>query len=304
MNKLKLLLSVGICGVVFSGCFLFGDITEVFGDEIKYTKNSKTRCVPDDMLKRLANKKYYDRYKYGRSTVNDNFSDESNRYGKIFNDDMYEGTGMTKCYDLVTQSYNEAIKNATKLPTDMNEERVFEKEWLICDNMPQWLESKLFEYINQNKDDDLAYIDASNFRVSWHRTLTSDISYVWSETLKNAEHTMARCVANKTAIKAIENDLIDLGNGKKAKCADLSYDDAPKCLAYFKVVYDKTYNAKKKELKALDDELEIKRVRLKHEKQNRQQRFIVNLANLLLDSRKNYGDFIFLKIRVYNANLF
>ncbi|MGX3011525.1 hypothetical protein ACWIUD_08205 [Helicobacter sp. 23-1044] len=275
MNKLKLLLKICICGVVFSGCSFFDDLfVQPFSDEIKYTKNSPNdACIPDDMMKRLAKKSYYEGYyqnKMFRYDWQKEFVNVTNDYGKIFSDDRYKGTGMFKCYDLVTQSYNEAIKNATKLPTNIKEEQIFEKEWLVCDNMPKWLETKLFDYINQNKGNDLAYIDASNFRVSWGRQLTGDDKYVWGELLTNDRGRMANCVAKKAAIKAIENDLIDLGDGKKGKCADLSYDDAPKCLAYFKAVYDKTYNAKKKELDAEEDALEIKRVRLKHEKQNRQ----------------------------------
>lgn len=265
MNKLRLFLSVCICGVVFSGCGFF----DAFSNEIKYTKTNQNRCVPDDLMKRLANKKYYYGYKYDWQDTNNVFANEVDRYGRIFNDDRYKDTGMSKCYDLLIESYNEAVKNATKLPTNMKEERAFEQKWFMCNNMPQWLESKLFEYINQNKDDDLAYIGASNFRVSWHKKLDGDTNYVGAS-YETFDWTMARCVANKAAIKAIENDLIDLGNGKKGKCADLSYDDAPKCFAYFESVYDKTYKAKKKELEAEDDALEIKRVRLKHEKQNRQ----------------------------------
>ena len=275
MNKLRLFLSIVICGVVFSGCSFFDDFfVKPFSDEIKYIQDiPNDACIPDDMMKRLAKKSYYEGYYQNKKFKYDwekEFVYVTNDYGKIFSDDRYKDTGTHKCYDLVTQSYNEAIKNATKLPTNIKEELEFAEEWLVCDNMPKWLESKLFEYINQNKGNDLAYINASNFKVSWSKQLTGDYKYVWGSLLTNDRGRMANCVAKKAAIKAIENDLIDLGNGKKAKCADLSYNDAPKCLAYFEAVYDKTYKAKKKELDAEEDALEIKRVRLKHEKQNRQ----------------------------------
>lgn len=79
---------------------------------------------------------------------------------------------------------------------------------------------------------------------------------------------MSNCVATKTAIQAIENDLIDLGNGKKAKCDELSYDDAPKCLDYFISVYNKVYKDKKSELYAEQKEIDIKKERKKYEKRN------------------------------------
>lgn len=136
--------------------------------------------------------------------------------------------------------------------------------------MPFWLETKLDEYISQNKGDDIEYINASKFKGAWNGKLTGTNKYVWGDFLRNDIGRMSNCVATKTAIQAIENDLIDLGNGKKAKCADLSYDDAPKCLSYFVSVYDKTYKDKEKELKAEQKEINIKKERMKYEKINRQ----------------------------------
>lgn len=273
MNKLKLFVSVGICGILFTGCGMFEDM---FSSEIKYRKTSKADdCIPSDLIKRLANKRYYDNLSSYKTPV-EHFEHYSNkRYGKIFVDYRYEGTGTTKCYDLLVESYNETIKKyadlSIKLPTNIKEEIAFEKEWLVCDKMPFWLETKLDEYISQNRGDDIAYINASKFKGVWNGKLTNSNKYVWGdEFLRNDIGRMANCVAYKTAIQAIENDLIDLGNGKKAKCADLSYDDAPKCLNYFVSVYDKTYKDKEKELKAEQQEIRIKKERMKYEQINRQ----------------------------------
>lgn len=272
MSKLRLLISVGICGVIFSGCgffeYVFGSKSDksVESDEIQY---GTIDCVPSDLVKRLASKKYYDGVKTYK-TPEQQFKDYIERYTKIFDDYRYNGTGITKCYDLVIESYNEALKNVKTLPTNIKEEMWFEREWLVCDAMPFWLETKLDEYISQNKGDDIEYINASKFKGAWNGKLTGTNKYVWGETLRNDIGRISNCVAYKTAIKAIENDLIDLGNGKKAKCADLSYDDAPKCLSYFVSVYDKTYKDKEKELKAEQKEINIKKERMKYEKINRQ----------------------------------
>lgn len=267
MSKLKLLISVGICGILFTGCGFF----DMFSSEIKYRKTSKADdCIPSDLMKRLANKRYYYSLSSYKSSE-EHFEHYSNeRYGKIFVDYRYDGTGTTKCYDLVIESYNEALKNAKTLPTKISEELAFEKKWLVCDAMPFWLETKLDEYISQNKGDDIEYINASKFKGAWNGKLTGKNKYVWGDFLRNDIGRMSNCVATKAAIKAIENDLIDLGNGKKAKCADLSYDDAPKCLSYFVSVYDKTYKDKEKELKAEQKEINIKKERMKYEKINRQ----------------------------------
>ncbi len=272
MSKLRLLIGVGLCGILFAGCsffdYVFGSKSNksVESDEIQY---GTIDCVPSDLVKRLASKKYYDGVKTYQ-TPEQQFKNYIKRYGKIFEDYRYDGTGITKCYDLVIESYNEVLKNAKTLPTNINNELAFEKEWLVCDKMPLWLETKLDEYINQNRGDDIAYINASKFKSAWNSKLTDSNKYVWGgEFLRNDIGRMANCVAYKAAIKAIENDLIDLGNGKKAKCADLSYDDAPKCLDYFVSVYDKAYKDKEKELKAEQKEINIKKERMKYEQINR-----------------------------------
>lgn len=270
MNKIRLLLGVGICGILFTGCGMFEDM---FSSKIKYRKTYDD-CVPNDLSERLANKDYYKPLNSYQTPEALFLEYHNKRYGKIFEDYRYDGTGTTKCYDLVVESYNETIKRyadlSIKLPTNIKEEIAFEKEWLVCDAMPFWLETKLDEYISQNKGDDIEYINASKFKGAWNGKLTGKNKYVWGETLRNDIGRMSNCVAYKTAIQAIENDLIDLGNGKKAKCADLSYDDAPKCLSYFVSVYDKTYKDKEKELKAEQKEINIKRERMKYEKINRQ----------------------------------
>lgn len=271
MSKIRLLIGVGICGILLTGCgffeYVFGSKSNksVESDEIQY---GTIDCVPSDLVKRLASKKYYDGVKTYQSPKQQ-FDNYIKRYTKIFDDYRYDGTGITKCYDLVIEAYNEVLKNAKTLPTNIGEELAFEKEWLVCDKMPLWLENKLDEYIEQNKNDDIAYINASKFKGVWNGKLTDSNKYVWGETLRNDIGRISNCVAYKAAIKAIENDLINLGNGKKAKCADLSYDDAPKCLDYFISVYDKAYKDKKSELDAEQKEIRIKRERMKYEQINR-----------------------------------
>ncbi len=268
MNKLRLLISVGLCGILFSGCGFFDGFFSNKSDENDEIQYGTIDCVPSDLVKRLASKKYYDGVKTYQ-TPEQQFKNYIERYTKIFDDYRYNGTGITKCYDLVIEAYNEALKNAKTLPTNIKEEMWFERKWLVCDAMPLWLENKLDEYIEQNKNDDIAYINASKFKGMWNGKLTDSNKYVWGETLRNDIGRISNCVAYKAAIQAIENDLIDLGNGKKAKCADLSYDDAPKCLSYFISVYDKAYKDKESELNDEQKEIRIKRERKKYEQINR-----------------------------------
>ena len=271
MSKLRLLIGAGLCGVLFSGCGFFDGLfgtksTEsIESDEIKYRNID---CVPADLMQRLASKKYYSSMKSYRTPMQQ-FEYYTKNYRKIFNDDRYDGTGIAKCDDLVIGYYNEALKNAKTLPTNISEELEFEKEWFICDVMLLWLENKLDEYIEQNKNDDIAYINASKFKGAWNGKLSDEVKYKYGSDITIRYIHISRCVATKAAIKAIENDLIDLGNGKKAKCADLSYDDAPKCLDYFISVYDKAYKDKKSELDAEQKEIDIKKERKRYEERNR-----------------------------------
>ena len=292
MNKLKLfIISVGICSILFTGCGFFEGIFSDKSDKIEYRKASvRYKCIPEDLVERLANKKYYDGFMRDGDVRFDspeaNFKYYTERYAEIFKDDRYDGTGTTKCDDLVTGYYNEAIKKYTdfsiKLPTNIKEEMELEKEWFICDKMPFWLETTLDEYISQNKGDDTAYINASKFKGAWSDKLggervgtagrmggSGNKLYILLA-VSNTNESMAKCVATKTAIKAIENDLIDLGGGKKAKCSDLSYKDAQKCLNYFTSVYNKAYKDKKSELDAEQKEIDIKKERKKYEQINRQ----------------------------------
>lgn len=269
MSKLRLFISVGICGILLTGCGFF----DMFSSEMNYSLSVEDRCIPKDLVERLADKRYYDGFKTFYQSPENNFEHYAKRYGKIFRDDRYDDI-MFKCDDLVKGYYNEAIKKYTdfsiKLPTNIKEELELEKEWFICDKMPLWLEAKLDEYIEQNKNDDIAYINASKFKGAWNGKLSDELEYKSGPDRTIRYIQISRCIATKTAIQAIENDLIDLGNGKKAKCADLSYDDAPKCLSYFVSVYDKTYKDKEKELKAEQKEINIKKERMKYEKINRQ----------------------------------
>lgn len=274
MSKLRLLISVGICGVIFSGCGFF---ESMFSSKIEY-KKSYDDCVPNDLSDRLANKDYYEPLNSYKSPEALFLKYSNERYNKIFQDSRYDGTGTTKCYDLLIESYNEAIKKyndySVKVSTNIKEEMAFENEYIVCNKMPSWLEKKLNEYISQNRSDDIAYINASKFKGAWNGKLDGEQKFIYRNnfagTFENTNMLMARCFAYKVAIKAIENDLIDLGNGKKAKCVDLSYDDAPKCLDYFISVYDEAHKSKRSELDAEQKEIDIKKERKKYEKRNSQ----------------------------------
>ena len=241
MSKLKLLIGVGICGIVFSGCGFFDDMGDIFGvGKIEYKETQN--CVPADLKERLANKSFYRGHSGAKQS--EYFKTIHGYYEVFFTDLQYNDK--TKCYDLALEAYKEAVKNAKKLPTNIDEENAFRKEWNICDKMPDWLNKKLDEYVSQNGT------EASTFKQTWQKWLSGKAMYNKLECNKgwlpcNSKYNksaMERCRAIKTATKAIENDLIDLGNGKKAKCADLSYKDAHKCLAHFETAYNKIYKEK------------------------------------------------------------
>ena len=216
MNKLRLFIGVGICGILFIGCG-FESVFHIGKVEIAEQVEKTKDCIPTDLKDRISNRRHY---KYAvNEELNKNFETAYKHYKAIFSDMSNEGK--SKCYDLVIESYNEAIKKAKKLPTSIDEERAFEKEWNVCDKMPEWLETKLNSYVSQNE------AGASNLKQNWQDWFSRKALYVNTQ----------KCIATKKATQAIENDLIDLGGGKKAKCADLSYKDAKKCLALFEKIY-------------------------------------------------------------------
>ncbi len=282
MNKLKLFISVGICGILFTGC---GFIAELFGkssSKSKTTSSSSTattrqvergsNCVPADLMDRLVT------YSSTGYTI----------YTKGYDEFFGWYSSKTICNDFMIDSYNEVIKQTKQLPTNIDEEQKLSKEWAYCNIMPKWLESKLNEYIEQNKNSDAEYVNASKFKESWQDKFSAGHSmYMPNEGLavvaerrtrelqgKNAKDVtlgITDCFAYKGAIKAIENDLIDLGGGKKAKCADLSWKDAKKCLDYFDSAYDKTYKTKEKEVVAKIKAIRLKQERESYEKKNKKQ---------------------------------
>ena len=212
MSKLKLLVGISICGALFSGCAvgdifggLFGVGTIPVAERVKDTKD----CIPTDLKERISSRNHYS-YGYDDSALNSQFNKYYKRYLSYF---TYE-QATNKCNDLAIASYNEAIKKAKKLPSNIKEEEAFEKEWNVCVKMPEWLESKLDGYIAQNGT------EASNLKEKWQNWFSGN----------------NLCSAVTKALQAIESESIDLG-GKKAKCKDLAYKDAHKCLAHFKNTY-------------------------------------------------------------------
>ena len=248
MNKLRLFIGVGICGILFTGC---GFIEGLFGKKTtSYTPY--LNCQPQDLTERLQS--------YGMQSF------EAYHYNDYFKD-----LNDIKCDEWRLEHYKDIVSQETSLPTNFEEEERLAEKWQKCNVMPKWLSSKLNEYIKQNKNDDKAYIEASKFKESW-QTLerfsgTEKLSpkdafldkIFESATLKEANITNIGCKAIKVATKAIENDLIDLGNGKKAKCADLSWKDARRCQSHFDSVYNKA--------KA---DYELKQQRIEYEKKNKQ----------------------------------
>ncbi len=262
MNKLKLFISVGICGILFTGCGFFG-VSEV-------------DCRPQDLKDRLSG--------YGW-TATDKWKEQ---FAHFWN---YRGTEyMSKdmCDNWAIENYKDIVSKEKTLPTNIEEENRLAVKWQICNVMPEWLETKLDEYINQNKNDNKAFIEASKFKESWRpepnykgeydeyrlkvnrlyganmniyrlngRLVYTTKDYSGSYT-RNNEMGMP-CKFTKIAIKAIESDFIDLGNGKKAKCADLAYGDAYKCQRHFDNVY-----------KNLWEEFLIKKEREEYEQKNKQ----------------------------------
>lgn len=249
MNKLKLFISVGICGTLFSGCSF---IDSLFGKKTTTSYIQSTpylNCQPQDLTERLQSygtQSFVNAYRY-------------NDYFKDFND-------KTKCDEWRLEHYKYIVSQETSLPTNLEEEEKFVEKWQKCNVMPKWLETKLNEYIEQNKNDDKAYIEASKFKESWQTSErlsgTKEYSSTRMEALNYeiAKESVINCKAIKVATKATENDLIDLGNGKKAKCADLSYKDAEKCQSHFDSVYKKA-----------KEDYELKQQRIEYEKKNKKQ---------------------------------
>lgn len=274
MNKLKLFISVGICSILFTGCGFFDSL---FGLSNKQ-EGSKTKgfvCHPQDLKERL-DLYYSDNKQYSKDDIA-NFINSMKGFFK-------DSNGISKCDDWIIERYKE-VSNKTIIPNSYPAEIQFADKWNTCNAMPEWLNSKLNEYIEQNKNDDKAYIGASNFKEAWQTSTRFDgkLKYydywiigsgytfdygTYKEKAKIYESSwkepsiierQLKCKAVQVATKAIENDLIDLDNGKKAKCADLSYKDAWRCRSHFDFVY--------KETKA---DLELKQQRIEYEKKNRQ----------------------------------
>ena len=233
MSKLKLLVGVGICGALFSGCAVGDIFGGLFGvGTIQYADATKDKkdCIPTDLKERIGSRSHYS---YSTDNIyNKQFLQYYTHYKAIFIEDG------GKCNDLAIASYNEAVKNAKKLPNNIKEEENFEKEWNVCVKMPEWLETKLDGYIAQNKGNDKVYTEALKLKTDWNEWI-------------GKSHSLAakQCRAGKTALQAIESESIDLGSGKKAKCADLSYKDASKCLAHYKTAYFNYFKSLQSQLK-------------------------------------------------------
>lgn len=102
MDKLKLFIGVGICGVIFSGCGFFTE----WGNDVKDTWSGKSKdCVPSDFKERVA--KYKEQYK-----------NDDDMYPKVasmdrtsmFNQQKSFNTYAPLCSKYMPIAYNEIIK--------------------------------------------------------------------------------------------------------------------------------------------------------------------------------------------------
>ena len=125
MSKLKLLVSVGICGVLFGGCGFFTD----WGEDVKniWTKPNEAEttkiedCVPSDLKERVA--KYVEQYK----NDDDMYPKARNlqvEVGSQFNKQVGHSSYSAECSKYMPIAYNEIIKE-NGIPKSYDEEVKF-----------------------------------------------------------------------------------------------------------------------------------------------------------------------------------
>lgn len=125
MDKLRLFVSIGICGVLFGGCGFFTewgeDVKDIWTEEPKAvkTKSKAKDCAPKDFRERVA--KYKEQYK-----------NDDDMYPKVVdmgNTSMFQkqkthGTYSWQCSKYMAQAYSEIIKE-NGAPKSYNEEVKF-----------------------------------------------------------------------------------------------------------------------------------------------------------------------------------
>ncbi len=116
MDKLKLFIGVGICGVIFSGCGFFTE----WGNDVKDTWSGKSKdCVPSDFKERVA--KYQEQYEDN----DDMFPKVANMHNTpMFNQQSSFNTYSAKCSKYMTKAYDEIIKE-DGAPKSYDEEMKF-----------------------------------------------------------------------------------------------------------------------------------------------------------------------------------
>lgn len=122
MDKLKLFIGVGICGVIFSGCELFSPITSI-GSDVQDMwsgkKEEKKDCVPKDFRERVA--KYQEQYKNN----DDMFPKVANMHNTLmFQKQMTYSSYSSQCSTYMAQAYDEIIKE-DGAPKSYDEEMKF-----------------------------------------------------------------------------------------------------------------------------------------------------------------------------------
>lgn len=128
MNKLKLFIGVGICGVLFSGCGFFDSL---FG------KSELVGCVPRDMMERIEVYKQSfanDRERYKKGSAYSNVLEFENEIKNDFEikdseEIMSSGYARITCYGNLINTYKSVIQKE-EIPKSYEEEKeLFNKVW-------------------------------------------------------------------------------------------------------------------------------------------------------------------------------
>lgn len=174
MDKLKLFIGVGICGILFTGCEFFDGL---FGTSSMQT----TDCRPQDLKNRL------DKYYKENDSLLQKQLDYITARSKLkeytlakywFNIDFVDTNDKTKCDEAVINRYNKIIKEQKSLPTAYAEEKILMGKLRYCDKMLDWIPKALDDNINKNKDSDKKYIEARDLKKIWEGFLNGGLDFI------------------------------------------------------------------------------------------------------------------------------
>lgn len=208
MNKLKLFIGVGICGILFTGCGFFDSLfgTTKQTNSVQKVEKVEVDCRPQDFKDRLD--KYY---KEKDSTLAEaekalsripNFTDIS-KY-PLYNSYFVDANDKTKCDKEVIDRYNKIIKEQKSLPTTYAEEKILMSKLRYCDKMPDWLHKALDENINKNKDSDKKYIEARDLKKMWEHFLNGELDFIEGRS-RGIGYNISQYLYPKSGIKDIKH---------------------------------------------------------------------------------------------------